>query len=313
MLLQIIPISLFRNFPALAYMTQQVGTTDIYYYPRKRRLGQGATSLVFQGYFQKVEILAAIKEIKKKDSEFFGKELDAFKALIGDQTSYHPNIVRLFHWTEYDDMLYFAMEQATSDLRKLMEINKTNDINEILDRKTTFKISFDSINGVKFLHENNILHRDIKPENILIFENNKVFSAKLGDFGVSRKISSLTSTLSMSRGTEVWMSPEAINALHNDEPFPNSRAIDIFSLGMTIYFTFSKGNHPFARSEKHGKFPLMNIKDPDVDYTKLEKIDIHDYNTDLLSGMMQKCPKDRLNIHQVVNHSIWKNGPEILT
>jgi serine/threonine protein kinase len=39
------------------------------------------------------------------------------------------------------------------------------------------------LNGVKFLHDNNIVHRDIKPHNILI---NRLKDVKLSDMGLSK-------------------------------------------------------------------------------------------------------------------------------
>jgi len=43
-----------------------------------------------------------------------------------------------------------------------------------------------SLKGLNFLHENNIVHRDIKPHNILI---NKLKTVKLSDMGLSKQLS----------------------------------------------------------------------------------------------------------------------------
>jgi NIMA (never in mitosis gene a)-related kinase len=61
--------------------------------------------------------------------------------------------------------------------------------------------------GLNVCHKSKVLHRDIKSDNIYISKANV---AKLGDFGVSR---SLSSTIDMSRtmaGTPYYMSPEIL-------------------------------------------------------------------------------------------------------
>lgn len=42
-----------------------------------------------------------------------------------------------------------------------------------------------ALNGLKFLHDNNIVHRDIKPHNILI---NRLMNVKLSDMGLSKQL-----------------------------------------------------------------------------------------------------------------------------
>lgn len=67
------------------------------------------------------------------------------------------------------------------------------------------------------MHSKQILHRDLKTENILL--NKKRTIVKLGDFGISREIStfSLASTLV---GTPKYLSPEICEGL----------------FGLTIYY-----------------------------------------------------------------------------
>ncbi|ODM91497.1 Mitogen-activated protein kinase 15 [Orchesella cincta] len=58
------------------------------------------------------------------------------------------------------------------------------------------KFIHDVAKGLKWIHDSQILHRDIKPENILIvMKANGSEIAKIGDFGVSRKLSTMSTGL----------------------------------------------------------------------------------------------------------------------
>lgn len=46
------------------------------------------------------------------------------------------------------------------------------------------------VNGMVEIHKNNVLHRDLKPENIFITKNGNNNTAKIGDFGLARQLSS---------------------------------------------------------------------------------------------------------------------------
>ena len=55
-----------------------------------------------------------------------------------------------------------------------------------MDHNDVKIILFDILNGLKYLHNKNIMHRDIKPSNILIDINGRCV---LADFGLARIIS----------------------------------------------------------------------------------------------------------------------------
>ena len=56
--------------------------------------------------------------------------------------------------------------------------------NKSMEEKLIYKIILDICEGLKEIHNNNLIYRDIKPENIFINKNNKI---KIGNFGVSKK------------------------------------------------------------------------------------------------------------------------------
>ena len=99
------------------------------------------------------------------------------------------------------------------------------------------KIGRDICTALVLCHNKGILHRDIKPENIFI---NSDGNFKLGDFGVSRILSSApTAVASTGIGTPEYAAPEQFTGRHD-------KRVDIYSLGLVLY-ELSNGNRlPFA-------------------------------------------------------------------
>ncbi|MBQ6540051.1 MAG: protein kinase [Oscillospiraceae bacterium] len=83
--------------------------------------------------------------------------------------------------------------------------------------------------------KHNIIHRDIKPENIFISPNGDY---KLGDFGIARTVEATMEGLSK-KGTFFYMAPEVYRG------YAYGPAVDIYSLGMVMYFFLNNKRHPF--------------------------------------------------------------------
>lgn len=80
----------------------------------------------------------------------------------------------------------------------------------------------------------NIVHRDIKPQNIFV-SNDGTF--KLGDFGIAKAVEHTTS--GTMAGTYDYMAPEV------EKHLPYNRTVDIYSLGMVLYWYLNEKRLPF--------------------------------------------------------------------
>lgn len=91
--------------------------------------------------------------------------------------------------------------------------------------------------GLKVLHDNNIIHRDIKPSNLFLSDDET--TVVLGDFGISSLLDSNVSVraTSMSR-TFGYSAPEASSGFVSKES-------DYYSLGITLLH-LAMGQDPFA-------------------------------------------------------------------
>ncbi len=118
------------------------------------------------------------------------------------------------------------------------------DLRAIADRVERLPIDIttwilhDLLDGLAFLHAQNILHRDIKPENIMLASTGTV---KLCDFDLASRIGENRGNEQGLTGSFGYFSPEDILG---DKIVPAS---DLFSLGVTIYELLT-GARPFAGS-----------------------------------------------------------------
>ena len=137
----------------------------------------------------------------------------------------HQNIIdyKESFFDEKEKTLNIVMEYADDgDLRtKITQILKNN---LSFEESTIWNVLIQILEGLNYLHKNNIIHRDLKSANIFLTKNGLI---KIGDLNVStiaKKGVANTQT-----GTPYYASPE----IWNDKPY-NSKC-DIWSLGCIIY------------------------------------------------------------------------------
>ena len=115
--------------------------------------------------------------------------------------------------------------------------------------QTTEQAMIQIIEGLRFMHENQILHRDVKPENIFINRASPIH-IKLGDLGWATNLQN-TKALRGACGTPGFAAPEIPSKMGILSNVVQTTAIDVFSLGGTFYFMI----HP----EQYKEESLRNI------------------------------------------------------
>lgn len=128
------------------------------------------------------------------------------------------------------------MEFCVTDLKKAHLHNPRMPIAAV------HSIIRDTLNGLHYMHEKNIIHRDIKLANLLLTANNRV---KICDFGLA--VIMENDTLVMERkylcGTRNYFPPELLTA-----QLTFSKAADIWSTGCIMYALLN-GYLPFSANK----------------------------------------------------------------
>ena len=105
---------------------------------------------------------------------------------------------------------------------------------ERIGEETVLKIARDLCAALCLCQKNGVVHRDIKPQNIFMSPNGDY---KLGDFGVSKIMDRTMGGTKI--GTYNYMAPEVY---HNQ---PYGCAVDIYSLGLVLYWLLNERRGPF--------------------------------------------------------------------
>lgn len=155
---------------------------EIYYVIGEGRFGKVylGKKIISQTYF-------ALKKITLK-SESNGIPVGVLREISVLRRILHKNIIALFDVFIEDREkvlslnaqsyhIYMVFPYMQKDLLSLIAAGEIN-------HKLSIWISIGILEGLEYLHENNIIHRDIKPANILLGENNEV---KIADFGLARE------------------------------------------------------------------------------------------------------------------------------
>ena len=136
----------------------------------------------------------------------------------------HPNIIKYYSSFLENESLCIIMEYAElGDLYTLIKHYKRHQ--KFFEEIILWRIAFEVLNGLEYLHSNNIIHRDIKCLNLFLSKDHHV---KIGDLGVST-ITSLGGMHCTRVGTPLYLSPELVKQI------PYDYKTDIWSFGCSLY------------------------------------------------------------------------------
>eukprot|EP00347_Sterkiella_histriomuscorum_P011100 403373756 len=248
-------------------------------------LGTGSFGTVYKGFDNDHGLIIAVKTVplSKFQNTIQDKKI---KALMHEidllRTLNHKNIVKYLGSQQAEDCINIFLEFVSGG--SLERIYKVYPMNETLLRRYTKQI----LEGLEYLHVNNVIHRDIKAANILLDSQG---TCKLADFGSSKKYVSMGQQFNSFCGTPYWMAPEVIRQSgHN-------RYADIWSLGCTV-LEMIQGRPPW--SDKNNISVLLAIADAKEPpkYPKTLSPDLKNF----LDCCFKRDPYQRANVYELLRH-----------
>ena len=297
-----------NNFPEKEINSEKIDFRQKYI--DLKEIGKGAYCIVYKGKLKNSNEYRALKIFNKIDikynipinanvEEYFNKfmkdilnEIEIMK--MCNLNDNNINSVKFYEYFDTENEFVIVMELCDNNLKNILKEKKggfnENEIKDIIQQlNNTFKIMIN----------NKIIHRDLKLENILINyinENKNKFIVKLSDFGVSRKLNTLTQKCQTFTGTLFYMAPEILN----EEEYNNK--CDLWSLGIIIYQLFFK-DPPYKAEREIGL--LRQIEKFGKTILKKTKIDLLD---NLIDKLLEKNPSKRLSWEDYFEHPFIKNN-----
>ena len=175
---------------------------------------------------------------RKLDSKVYALKSVFIEKLPKNQQDNSVNEVRILASVHHQNVISYKeafWDDKTSSLNIVMEYADDGDLYTKIKKMKENKIFFEEkkiwdytiqiIQGLKSLHDKNIMHRDLKSENIFLTKNNS--QCKIGDMNVSKVLKE--KLLRTQTGTPYYASPE----VWMNKPY--SFKSDLWSIGCVIY------------------------------------------------------------------------------
>ncbi|KAK3169499.1 hypothetical protein OEA41_008882 [Lepraria neglecta] len=233
--------------------------------------------------------LRAVKEVIKSPHDSkqidYNRELEAISKF--SHRNYERCFVKSFGWFENENAIFIAMEYFEhGDLQHYLHSAPP------LPESDAQQITFQVLEGLHFMHENDYSHRDLKPGNILVRSKSPdLWWVKLSDFGISKRAADNLAASSTLKGTLRYMAPELLGFVEPGEESDshNAQAADLWALGEISFQMLTK-----EPTFKYINLLSTYIRSPDsFPSAALRGYNVSEVAIDFIKSLMQPKPEDR--------------------
>eukprot|EP00656_Telonema_subtile_P006030 TRINITY_DN1276_c0_g1_i8.p1 TRINITY_DN1276_c0_g1~~TRINITY_DN1276_c0_g1_i8.p1 ORF type:complete len:551 (-),score=70.20 TRINITY_DN1276_c0_g1_i8:351-2003(-) len=195
------------------------------------------------------------------------------------------------HWVDGNEMGIVMEYCGAGAVNELMKV-EGRDVE--LPEEIIKVVCWHVLRGLGWLHRHRKIHRDVKGCNVLLTEDGQ---AKLADFGISAKMSTIAGNRQTVIGTPFWMAPEVIGSEENAD-FGYDCKADIWSLGITA-LEMAETRPPYA--DKHYMKAMLLIhqnEPPGLKHPRKWSADFKDF----LERCLKKDTAERASAAELLEH-----------
>uniref|UniRef100_W5N1X5 Myosin, light chain kinase 5 n=1 Tax=Lepisosteus oculatus TaxID=7918 RepID=W5N1X5_LEPOC len=253
-------------------------------YNKLEKLGVGKFGQVFKMMHKETNQVCAAKFYKartSKEKAAARREIELMNCL------HHPKLVRCLAAFESRSEIVMVMEYIAGG--ELFE--HIVDDNFEHTEPTSVRYMKQILEGIQYMHRQNIVHLDLKPENIVCVNITGTL-VKIIDFGLADKLDPKT-PLKVMHGTPEFVAPEVISFE------PVALATDMWSIGVICYILLS-GESPFQGNTDAETLALVTAAAWEFDEESFDEIT--DLAKDFISRLLKKDMRRRMSCEQALAH-----------
>jgi serine/threonine protein kinase len=183
------------------------------------------------------------------------------------------------------------------------------------------------LEGLKLMHDDGIIHRDLKPavgiwapmsvtflvlglidclksQNIFpVLLDDKILRVKIGDFGVSKRLSKDSSTVAQTQvGTQGYMAPEVLSTGNSDW---HTTSVDLWALGCVVYRMIT-GELPFPTVDEVYRY-IFGLRA--LPCEELELVNLSNAGLDFIESLVKPDPNKRATAELALKSDWITSGP----